>query len=93
MEEISKIGEINSINNLLDFKLSIKTIIFLVFAWGFACLIIIIFMLGGVNNTFDYVTTMLKSTKNTIIDIKNKSNSDVQPADKNADKNTDKNND
>ena len=91
MDEISRIGDINSVNNFLDFKLSIKTIMFLVFGWGFACLIIIVFMLGGINNTVDYVANILETVKTTVIDTKNKNT--TIPIDKTADKNTDKNND
>lgn len=91
MDEISRIGDINSVNNFLDFKLSIKTIMFLVFGWGFACLIIIVFMLGGINNTVDYVANILETVKTTVIDTKNKNT--TIPIDKTADKNTEKNND
>jgi hypothetical protein len=91
MDEISRIGDINSVNNFLDFKLSIKTIMFLVFGWGFACLIIIVFMLGGINNTVDYVANILETVKTTVIDTKNKNT--TIPIDKTPDKNTEKNND
>ena len=70
MDEISKIGDINSVNDFLDFKLSVKTIIFMVLLWSGLCLIIFVIIMGGVNNTIAYLTTMLDSTKNTIIKIK-----------------------
>lgn len=63
MDEINKIGDINSINNFFDFKISIKTIVFLVFLWGFACLVIIVFLLGGVNNTVDYMIALIETMK------------------------------
>jgi hypothetical protein len=95
MDEISRIGDINSVNNFLDFKLSIKTIIFLVFGWGFACLVIIVFMLGGINNTVDYVANILDTIKTTVIDTKNRNTTAhiEKTIDKTPDKNTDKNND
>lgn len=70
MDEISKIGDINSVNDFLDFKLSIKTIMFLVIAWAGLCGIIFIIIMGGVNNSIAYLTTMLNSTKDVIIKIK-----------------------
>ena len=70
MDEISKIGDINSVNDFLDFKLSIKTIIFMVMLWAGLCGIIFVIIMGGVNNTIAYLTAMLDSTKNTIIKIK-----------------------
>ena len=70
MDEISKIGDINSVNDFLDFKLSVKTIIFMVMLWAGLCGIIFVIIMGGVNNTIAYLTAMLDSTKNTIIKIK-----------------------
>ena len=63
MDEISKIGDINSVNDLFDFKISIKTIILLVFLWGFACLVIIVVLFGGVNNTVDYALAFIETVK------------------------------
>lgn len=76
MDEISKIGEINSVNDFFDFKLSIKTIILLVIAWSFCALVLIVFMLGGVNNTIDYATGIIESAKKKIIINKN-----IKPSD------------
>jgi hypothetical protein len=70
MEEISKIGEINSINDLLNFKLSVKTIIGAAIIWGGICLVAFVFFMGGVNNAILYVTNLLDSTKKTISEIK-----------------------
>ena len=67
IDEISKIGEINSVNDLFDFKLSIKTIILLFCAWCFFATVFVIFMLGGVNNTIDYATSILDQTKQKVI--------------------------
>ena len=72
IDEISKIGEINSVNDLFDFKLSIKTIILLFCAWCFFATIFVVFMLGGVNNTIDYITTIMDETRQKIILTKNK---------------------
>jgi hypothetical protein len=63
MDEISKIGDINSMNDLFDFKISIKTIMILVFLWGFGCVVIIVFLLGGINNTVDYAVALIESMK------------------------------
>jgi hypothetical protein len=72
IDEINKIGEINSVNDLFDFKLSIKTIIILFFAWICFITIVAVFMLGGINNTIDYITTIMDETRQKIILTKNK---------------------
>ena len=75
IEEISKIGDINSVGDLFDFKLSIKTLVIIAILWGIGATIVIIFMFGVVNNTIDYATTIIESTKKSIIinkDIKGK---------------------
>ena len=74
IDEISKIGEINSVNDFFEFKLSIKTLILLFFAWSFFASIFVVFMLGGVNNTIDYFTNMMNTTKEQIILTKTKKN-------------------
>jgi hypothetical protein len=79
IEEISKIGDINSVGDLFDFKLSIKTIIIIAILWGIGSMIVIVFMFGGVNNTIDYATTIIESTKKSI--IINKDNKDKKPID------------
>lgn len=72
MDEIGKIGDINSINDFFDFKLSIKTIIFIAIIWGICGSIFVVFMLGGVNNTVEYILNISNSTKNSVIKNKNK---------------------
>jgi hypothetical protein len=72
MEEITKLGDINSINDLFEYKISIKTICVLVFIWGFVCLIVVIIMFGGVQNTITYMGTIIESVRTTLIEIKNK---------------------
>ena len=72
LDEINKIGEINSVNDLFDFKLSIKTIIMLAIAWGICAGIFVIFMFGGINNTIEYATNIIESTKKSIIINKDK---------------------
>jgi hypothetical protein len=67
IEELSKIGEINSVSDFFDFKISIKTIIILVILWGIGASIVIVFMFGGINNTIDYATNIIESTKNSIV--------------------------
>ena len=72
IDEINKIGEINSVNDLFDFKLSIKTIIILFCVWICFITIVAVFMLGGINNTIDYITTIMDETRQKIILTKNK---------------------
>jgi len=76
MDEISKIGDLNSVNDFLDFKLSIKTIIILIFIWIIICVVGFIIFMGGVNNSIAYLNNLLDSTKKTMIEIKN-NNKDV----------------
>jgi|688.fasta_scaffold1771107_1 hypothetical protein len=94
MDEISKIGDIGNVNDFFDFKLSIKTIIFLVVMWVGFCGLVVIFMLGGVNNTVDYMANIIESIKTTIVEIKNKNTGATSNTKKveNDDKNIDKKN-
>ena len=95
MDEISKLGDINSVNDLFDFKLSIKTIVFLGFAWGAVCLVVIVFLFGGVNNTVAYGINIIESIKTTVLETRNKNviKPLERPAETNPDKTADKNND
>ena len=70
MDEISKIGNVNSVNDILEFKLSVKTIIILLFLWIIICIVGFIIFMGGINNAIAYLTNILNSTKKTIIEIK-----------------------
>jgi len=81
---IDRFDEINSVNDFFDFKLSIKTIILLFFAWCFVVTVIAVFMLGGVNNTIDYITTMMNETKQKIILNKTKKTSDKEKQENNS---------
>lgn len=69
---MNEIGDIHSANDFFEFKLSIKNIIFIIIAWCIVIILIAIFMMGGINNTVDYVLNILNSTKNVIINNKNK---------------------
>ena len=69
--EVNKFGEISSVNDFFDFKLSIKMLIFLFIVWCICMVIIVVFMFGGVNNTIDYITTIADETKQKIIETKN----------------------
>lgn len=93
MDEISKIGDINSVNDLFDFKLSIKTIVFLALGWGAVCLVIIVFLFGGVNNTVAYFLNISETIKSNILESRNKKINKHSVEKKPADINTDKNND
>lgn len=88
MDEINKIGDINSVNDLFDFKISIKTIIFLTFAWSAVCLVIIVFLFGGLNNTVAYTLNIIESIKSTVLETRNKHIN--KPVDKPPETNTDK---
>ena len=70
MDEISKISDVNSVNVFLDFKLSVKTILILVFLWIIICIVGFVIFMGGINNAIDYLTNIMNSTKKTIIEIK-----------------------
>ena len=65
--------EINSVNDFFDFKLSVKSILMIFIGWSLLMIVIVIVMLGGINNTIDYLTNIVNSTKKTIIQRKNKS--------------------
>ena len=73
MDEISKIGDVNSVNDILDFKLSVKTIIILLLIWIIICIVGFVIFMGGINNAIAYLTNIMNSTKNTIIEIKTNS--------------------
>jgi len=72
MDEISKMGNINSVGDFLDFKLSIKTVIIILFLYCVCVFIFIVFMFGGINNTIDYASNIIESTKKSIIIHKDK---------------------
>ena len=72
IEELSKIGDIDSANDFFEFKISIKTIIILIMLWGIIASIIVVIMFGGINNTIDYVTNIIESTKKSIVIHKDK---------------------
>jgi hypothetical protein len=99
MDEINKIGQISSVNDIFDFKLSIKTIILIAGAWVFGCLILLVIMCGGVQNTFQYGMNILGNFKTIIVDIKNKNTARITDKnrekiiEKNTAKNTDKKSD
>jgi len=67
IEEIGKLGEINSINDFFDFKFTVKTLIIIGFIYSILASIVVVFLFGGVNNTMDYVTDIIETTKQKII--------------------------
>ena len=71
IQEFNQIGNINSVNDILDFKLSIKTIVLLCFLGGFAFIIFVIMLFGGVNNTVDYLSSIIETTKGAVNKNKN----------------------
>ena len=74
IDELNQFGNINSINDFFDFKFSIKTIVILTFLASCAFLVFIIVLFGGVNNTVDYLSTIIETTKSSINKNKNISN-------------------
>ena len=79
---MSKLGDINSVNDLFNFKIYIKTILLLAVAWGAVCLVVLVFMFGGVNNTVKYVLTLLETLKSTVLKNRNKVVADKPSTDK-----------
>ena len=75
MDEINKLGDIHNVGDILDFKLSIKTIAIIIFLWCGFCSIVVIILFGGIDNTTKYFTGLLSSAKKSIID--NKKNRDT----------------
>jgi hypothetical protein len=67
IEEIGKLGEINSINDFFDFKFTVKTLIIIGFIYSILASIVVVFLFGGVNNTMDYITDIIETTKQKII--------------------------
>jgi hypothetical protein len=63
MDELNKIGEINTINDIFEFKLSIKTILIILVLWGILAGIFIVFLFGGVNNTVSYLLNIMETIK------------------------------
>ena len=90
MDELGKLSDINSVGDLLDFKLSLKTIAIIAFLWCAACALIIVIMLGGVSNTMDYVTNLLDTAKKTIITQKGKTSKNTDIANNTNNTNNDK---
>lgn len=85
IDEINKIGEINSVNDFFDFKLSIKTMIILFIIWCFFVVIFTIFLFGGVDNTVEYMLRLMEITKKKIIlnkDTKTEKNKDEKDSEK-----------
>ena len=66
MEEINKIGNINSVNDFFEFKISIKTIILILFLWSLRCLVVIVLFFGGINNTVAYMLSITENIKTAI---------------------------
>jgi len=66
MEEINKIGNINSVNDFFEFKISIKTIILILFLWSLLCLFVIVLFFGGINNTVAYMLSITENIKTAI---------------------------
>ena len=85
IEELSKIGDINSVSDFFEFKISIKTIIMLLILWGIGASIVIVFMFGGINNTIDYATNIIESTKKSIVITKDMPSFKTEPSPKKED--------
>jgi hypothetical protein len=80
IEELHKIGDIDSVHDFFEFKISIKTIIIIIIMWGIIAALIFVIMMGGINNSIDFIIDGVESTKKTIITYKDKaSNNTVEP--------------
>ena len=66
MDELYKIGDIHTVNDIFEFKLSIKTILIILFLWCIGCAIFMVFIFGGVNNTYLYLLNIMETVKTAI---------------------------
>jgi hypothetical protein len=64
--------EINKVNDVLEFKLSIKSIIIISFICGVVFLIFFILISGGITNAILYIKNMFNYVLNTNINVNNK---------------------
>ena len=78
INDIKKLGDADSIGDLLDFKLSIKTLIILAILWGLGATIVIVLLFGGVNNTIDYAINTIETTKKSILINKDKDKKPIE---------------
>ena len=63
LDEINKIGEISSIEDVFEFKFSIKSMILIALLGGFCFLIFLVMVFGGIENTIEYIFNMIETTK------------------------------
>jgi hypothetical protein len=89
MDELYKIGDIHTVNDIFDFKLSIKTILIILFLWCIGCAIFMVFIFGGVNNTYLYLLNIMETVKTA---IKNKRDLKMQKVKEKKETSDDKSN-
>lgn len=63
LDEINKIGEINSIEDVFEFKFSVKSLVLIAMLVGFCFLIFLVMIFGGIENTTEYVFNLIETTK------------------------------
>ena len=63
LDEINKIGEISSIEDVFEFKFSIKSIILIGLLAVFCFLIFLVMIFGGTENTIEYIFNVIETTK------------------------------
>jgi len=63
LDEINKIGDISSIEDVFEFKFSIKSIVLILMIFGFCFLIFLIMVFGGIENTTEYIFNIIETTK------------------------------
>lgn len=71
LDEINKIGDISSIEDVFDFKFSIKSIILIALLAGFCFLIFLVMVFGGIENTMEYIFNFIEITKSHLKKNKN----------------------
>ena len=63
LDEINKIGEISSIEDVFEFIFSIKSIILIGLLSVFCFLIFLVMIFGGTENTIEYIFNVIETTK------------------------------
>jgi len=71
LDELNKIGEISSIEDVFDFRFSIKTLLLIALLVGFCSLIILVMVFGGIENTTEYIFNLIEITKSHLKKNKN----------------------
>lgn len=71
LDELNKIGDITSIEDVFDFRFSIKSLLLIALLAGFCSLIILVMVFGGIENTMEYIFNFIEITKSHLKKNKN----------------------